>query len=209
MKLNKKKVSFLISGKGSNLFQILLNNFKKEYFYTVSIISNNLISDEIKKFIKVNRLKIKLFEKKSNLKSNYLKGSDVIFSVGYNRSLAPWTNFMINKIPIDINVSWLNPEKVRKITIITDKQMILFDEMNIDRPIQIFNNYANYPKLSKFTKSYFSQKAFVYKGRSKKIKLNVKNSLDNEILDFLNDRKNISNINFAEEIIRISKKIID
>ena len=36
--------------------------------------------------------------------------------------------------------------------------MVLFDEMNLERPIQIFNNYANYPKLAKFTKSYFSSK---------------------------------------------------
>ena len=45
-------------------------------------------------------------------------------------------NFTIKNIPIDINVSWLNPEKVRKITIITNKKMILFDEMNIAKPIQ-------------------------------------------------------------------------
>ena len=79
----------------------------------------------------------------------------------------------------------------------------------MNEPIQIFNNYANYPKLSKFTESYFSQKAFVYKGKSKKIKLDVKNSLDNEILDFLSEGKNISNINFAEDIVWISKKIIN
>ena len=69
--------------------------------------------------------------------------------------------------------------------------------------------YLIFPKLSKFTKSYFSEKAFIYKGKSKQIKLNVKNSLDNEILDFLNDRTNISDIDFAEDIIRISNKVIN
>ena len=118
-------------------------------------------------------------------------------------------NFIVNKIPVDINVSWLNPEKIRKITIISNKNMILFDEMDNDKPIQIFNNFANYPKLSKFTKSYFSEKAFIYKGKSKQIKLNVKNSLDNEILDFLNDKINISDIDFAEDIISISNKVIN
>ena len=119
MKLNKKKVSFLISGKGSNLFQILLNNFKKEYFYTVSIISNNLISDEIKKFIKVNRLKINLFEKKSNLKSNYLKGSDVIFSVGYMK--------VINIKLIDsYNIINLHPSLLPKYKgLMTQKRMLI------------------------------------------------------------------------------------
>ena len=38
MRLNKKKVSFLISGKGSNLYKILVNNLKNEKFFIVSII---------------------------------------------------------------------------------------------------------------------------------------------------------------------------
>ena len=117
--------------------------------------------------------------------------------------------FSVKKIPIDINVSWLNPEKVRKITIITNKKMILFDEMNLTKPIQIFDNYANYPKISKFTKNYFSKKAFVYKGKCKYIKLKDRKSLDNEILDFINNKKNKSDINFASEIIKISNKIIN
>ena len=118
-------------------------------------------------------------------------------------------NFKVGKIPIDINVSWLNPEKIRKITIITNKKMILFDEMNLEKPIQIFDNYASYPKLSKFTKSYFTKKAFVYKGKSTFIKLKDKKSLDNEINEFLNDKKNISDISFASDIIKISNKVIN
>jgi folate-dependent phosphoribosylglycinamide formyltransferase PurN len=122
VKLNKKKVSFLISGKGSNLFQILLNNFKKEHFYTVSIISNNLISDEIKKFIKVNRLKINLFEKKANLKSNYFKGSDVIFSIGYMK--------VINiKLIDNYNIINLHPSLLPKYKgLMTQKRMLINNE---------------------------------------------------------------------------------
>ena len=67
MRLNKKKVSFLISGKGSNLYKILVNNFKNEKFFVVSIISNNLISDEIKKIVKRNKYKINLIERVANL----------------------------------------------------------------------------------------------------------------------------------------------
>lgn len=117
-------------------------------------------------------------------------------------------NFTVNNIPIDINVSWLNPEKVRKITIITDKQMILFDEMNTNKPIQIYNNYASYPKLSKFTKSYFSKKAFVYKGKSSFVKIKDSKPLDNEINDFINDKKSISDIDFSSDIIKLANKII-
>ena len=87
--------------------------------------------------------------------------------------------------------------------------MILFDEMNITKPIQIYDNYANYPEISKFTYDYFSQKAFVYKGKSRYIKLKDKMSLDQEILDFINNKKNISDIDFATDIIKISNKIIN
>ena len=48
--------------------------------------------------------------------------------------------------------------------------MILYDEMNLEKPIKIYNNYASYPKISKYSKSYFSKKAFVYKGKSRFIK---------------------------------------
>jgi predicted dehydrogenase len=149
----------------------------------------------ILKFLFNNEIKLKNYIKHDILRLN---SGDIISA-----------NFTIKKIPIDINVSWLNPEKVRKITIITNKKMILFDEMNIAKPIQIYDNYANYPKISKFTDDYFSQKAFVYKGKSRYIKLKDKMSLDQEILDFVNDKKNISDIDFASDIIKISNKIIN
>ena len=149
----------------------------------------------ILKFLFDNEIKLKSYIKHDILRLN---SGDIISA-----------NFTIKNIPIDINVSWLNPEKVRKITIITNKKMILFDEMNIAKPIQIYNNYANYPKISKFTDDYFSQKAFVYRGKSRYIKLKDKMSLDQEILDFVNDKKNISDIDFASDIIKISNKIIN
>ena len=149
----------------------------------------------ILKFLFNNEIKLKNYIKHDILRLN---SGDIISA-----------NFTIKNIPIDINVSWLNPEKVRKITIITNKKMILFDEMNITKPIQIYDNYANYPKISKFTDDFFSQKAFVYRGKSRYIKLKDKMSLDQEILDFVNDKKNISDIDFASDIIKISNKIIN
>ena len=149
----------------------------------------------ILKFLFNNEIKLKNYIKHDILRLN---SGDIISA-----------NFTIKNIPIDINVSWLNPEKVRKITIITNKKMILFDEMNIAKPIQIYDNYANYPKISKFTDDFFSQKAFVYRGKSRYIKLKDKMSLNQEILDFVNDKKNISDIDFASDIIKISNKIIN
>jgi folate-dependent phosphoribosylglycinamide formyltransferase PurN len=122
VKLNKKKVSFLISGKGSNLFKILVNNFKSKNFYTVSIISNNKISDEIKNFIKDQNFNIKIFEKITNLKSIYIKNSDVVFSVGYMK--------VINKeLSSKHNIINLHPSLLPKYKgLMTQKRMLINNE---------------------------------------------------------------------------------
>ena len=52
MKLsNYKKISFLISGGGSNLLKILKNNYKNRDFEVVTIISNRKISTKIKSYV--------------------------------------------------------------------------------------------------------------------------------------------------------------
>ena len=122
MRLNKKKVSFLISGKGSNLYKILIKNLENEKFYIISIISNNLISNEIKKIVKKNEYKINLFEKVPNLKSNYFKGADVIFSVGYMKII---NNKLIDKH----NIINLHPSILPKYKgLMTQKRMLINNE---------------------------------------------------------------------------------
>jgi hypothetical protein len=85
--------------------------------------------------------------------------------------------------------------------------MILYDEMDLEKPIKIFDNYASYPKISKYSKSYFTKKAFVYKGKSKFVKLKDKMPLNSEILSFIKNKDNITDIKFAEDIIKITKKL--
>ena len=88
MKLIKKKnITFLLSGGGSNLYQILKKNLTSKRFNVISIISNNLISKQIKELIKSNELEIKIYEKVSNLKPKFLGDCDIIFSVGYLKKI--------------------------------------------------------------------------------------------------------------------------
>ena len=119
-----------------------------------------------------------------------------------------YSNFKCQKIRIDISVSWLHPEKIRKILIITTKKMILYDEMDSIRPLKIFNNYASYPKIYKYSKKYFSNKAFIYKGNSNSIKLSTSKPLDNEIKSFLKNDKNIADIFFSHSIFKLTKKLV-
>jgi len=85
--IKRKKVTFLLSGGGSNLYKILNKNLTSKKFNTISIISNNQVSKHIKELIKSNELKINIYEKVSNLKPKFLGNCDVVFSVGYLKKI--------------------------------------------------------------------------------------------------------------------------
>ena len=129
---------------------------------------------------------------------------DILGKKNYDIS---FLNLKSSNIKIDINVSWLNPEKIRKMIIIGSKKMLLFDEMNIHEPIKIYNNYVAFPKIDKFTKYIFNQSKYIFKGKSKSIKLKETKPLNNEITEFLKKKKNITDIRFSENIVKIIKNI--
>ena len=129
---------------------------------------------------------------------------DILGKKNYDIS---FLNLKSDDIKIDINVSWLNPEKIRKIIIIGSKKMLLFDEMNILKPIKIYNNYVAFPKIDKFTKYFFNQSKYIFKGKSKSIRLKETKSLNNEIKEFLNKKQNITDLSFSENIVKILKNI--
>ena len=85
--IKRKKVTFLLSGGGSNLFKILKKNLTSKKFITHSIISDNQVSKQIKELLKLNKLDIKIYEKVSNLKLKFIGNCDVIFSVGYLKKI--------------------------------------------------------------------------------------------------------------------------
>lgn len=127
--------------------------------------------------------------------------------LGKNNSDISSLNLISGNIKIDINVSWLNPEKIRKIIIIGSKKMLLFDEMNNDEPIKIYNNYVSFPKIDKFSQNYFNQSKYIFKGSSKSIKLKDIKPLNNEIKEFIYSSVNHADINFSEKIIKVLKKV--
>ena len=144
----------------------------------------------------------------------YLLNKKMVLKKSINHDILGKKNFDISflnlkagDIKIDINVSWLNPEKIRKIIIIGSKKMLLFDEMNVTEPVKIYNNYVNFPKIDKFTKYYFNQSKYIFKGKSKSIKLDESKALNNEIIEFLKNKKSITDLNFAENIVKILKNI--
>ena len=117
----------------------------------------------------------------------------------------------LDKIYIDINNTWLNPTKIRRITIIGSKKMLLFDEMDLLNPIKIYNKYATYPKLQYFKKSFFKKKAQIYEGKVNLPRIKNSSPLKKEIEHFFNaiskNKKVLTNINFALKISKFLKSI--
>ena len=86
MKLNNyKKVSFLISGGGSNLLKILKKNYLYKDFKVDTIVSNNNISIKIKSYLDRFYKNVLVRECQRTLQKKIFENTDVIFSVGYMR----------------------------------------------------------------------------------------------------------------------------
>ena len=120
-------------------------------------------------------------------------------------------SFKFKNFFIDINNSWLSPDKIRRITVISDKKMLLFNEMENENKIKIFNKYAQYPKISQFDNKFFNKKAKIYQGKNYSPNVKQNDSLYDEIKYFYNCIKNkkkpVSDINFALKILKVLKKI--
>ena len=61
----------------------------------------------------------------------------------------------------NVNVSWLNPAKVRQITVVGDKKMAVWDDLDMQRPIQIYDRHVEVPSN---VDSYLSYKTAVVDG---------------------------------------------
>ena len=138
MRLNKrKKVTFLLSGGGSNLYKILKKNLTSKKFITLSIISNNQVSKQIKELIKLNELKIKIYENVSNLNTKFIGNCDVVFSVGYLKKIE-------SKIIENYEIINLHPSLLPKYKgLMTHKRMLINNENKYGYSIHKVTKYLD------------------------------------------------------------------
>jgi folate-dependent phosphoribosylglycinamide formyltransferase PurN len=135
--INKKKVSFLLSGNGSNLYTILKKNLLSPKFTPICIISNNYISKKIKELIISNKLEIKIYERIAKLTPKFIGECDVIFSVGYLKKIDPQ---IINNYEI-IN---LHPSLLPKYKgLMTHKRMLINNEVSYGYSIHRVTKYLD------------------------------------------------------------------
>ena len=120
-------------------------------------------------------------------------------------------SFKYKNFFVDINNNWLSPDKIRRITIITNKKMLLFNEMLNDNKIKIYNKYAKYPKISEFDNKFFNKKAKIYLGKNYSPKITQNDSLLDEIKYFFKcikkNKKPIANIDFASKILKTLSEV--
>ena len=135
--IKRKKVTFLLSGGGSNLYKILKKNLTSKKFITLSIISNNQISKQIKELIKLNELEIKIYEKVSNLKPKFLGDCDVVFSVGYLKKIS--SEIIENYKIINLHPSLLPKYK----GLMTHKRMLINKEVKYGYSIHKVTKYLD------------------------------------------------------------------
>ena len=125
MKLhNKKKVSFLISGGGSNLLKILKNNSINRDFEVVTIISNNRIFTNIKSYVNKFYKNVLVMELQKRLQKKKFFDTNVIFSVGYMKVIEK--SIIRNFDVINLHPSILPSYK----GLMTQKRMLINNEKN-------------------------------------------------------------------------------
>ena len=125
MKLhNKKKVSFLISGGGSNLLKILKNNSINKDFEVVAIISNSKISTKIKSYVYKFYKNVLVMELQTTLQKKNFFDTNTIFSVGYMKVIEK--SIIENFDVINLHPSILPTYK----GLMTQKRMLINNEKN-------------------------------------------------------------------------------
>ena len=139
--IKRKKITFLLSGGGSNLYQILKKNLTSKKFNTISIISNNQVSKQIKELIKSNELEIKIYEKVSNLKPKLMGDCDLVFSVGYLKKIN--SEIIENYEIINLHPSLLPKYK----GLMTHKRMLINKEAKYGYSIHKVTKYLDDGKI--------------------------------------------------------------
>ena len=139
--IKRKKVTFLLSGGGSNLYQILKKNLTSKKFKTISIISNNQVTKQIKELIKSNKLEINIYEKISDLRPKLFGDCEIVFSVGYLKKIN--SEIIENYEIINLHPSLLPKYK----GLMTHKRMLINKEVKYGYTIHKVTKYLDDGKI--------------------------------------------------------------
>ncbi len=87
---------------------------------------------------------------------------------------------------VNLHVSWLNPRKARDITVVGDKAMLTFDDMNLSEPIRVYDKQVvDTPTSAPYVDSFVSFRSIVRDGDVIIPKVSIGEPLRNECQHFL------------------------
>ncbi len=69
-----------------------------------------------------------------------------------------------NDVLVNLKASWLNPRKGRDITVVGDKKMLTFDDMNLQEPIRVYDKGVTDEKVGGIVDTFASFRASVREG---------------------------------------------
>jgi predicted dehydrogenase len=84
-----------------------------------------------------------------------------------------------------VHASWLNPRKTRQITAIGAKKMVLWDDLNTDQPIQIYDKRVEQPSIDQLEGTYLEYKTMVVDGGTTTPNIELNQPLQSECEHFL------------------------
>ena len=103
------------------------------------------------------------------------------------------------------HASWLNPRKVRQITVIGSKKMALWDDLNLDHPITIYDSSIGFEQPH-YSDSFASHRLSYNKGDVVLPSISINEPLLEEIRHFLNvilqKEKNRSSPRYGTEVVK-------
>lgn len=65
---------------------------------------------------------------------------------------------------VNLHASWLNPRKARDITVVGERRMLTFDDMNLNEPLRIYDKQLSNVRTRTYVDSFASFRASVRKG---------------------------------------------
>jgi predicted dehydrogenase len=98
-----------------------------------------------------------------------------------------------NGVSAHIHVSWLDPNKVRRVTIVGSKKMVVYDDVSEDSKIMIYDRGIDKEHINADLGKYDNYETFLFKHRSGDIlipRINFEEPLRAEVKSFVDCVKN-------------------
>src|SRR5262249_49675400 len=83
-----------------------------------------------------------------------------------------------------VHASWLNQNKVRKVTVVGSRKMAVCDDLDLRQPVRLYDKHVGMPPLSEITGTFLQHKTLVVDSGATIPVVQTKEPLLNEVDDF-------------------------